>query len=47
MELIIKQLTQGGRSLAGGLIVTLLGAVGLALFLMALMLIVLGGGSLV
>ena len=47
MELIIKQLTQGGRSLAGGLIVTLLGAVGLALFLMALILIVLGGGSLV
>jgi hypothetical protein len=47
MELIIKQLTQGGRSLAGGLIVTLLGAVGLALFLMALILIVLGGGSLI
>ena len=47
MKLIIQQLTQGGRSLAGGLIVTLLGAVGLALFLMALMLIVLGGGSLV
>jgi len=46
MELIIKQLTQGGRSLAGGLIVTLLGAVGLALFLMALILLVLGGGSL-
>jgi len=45
--LIIKQLTQGGRSLAGGLIVTLLGAVGLALFLMALILIVLGGGSLI
>ena len=47
MELIIKQLTQGGRSLAGGLIVTLLGAIGLALFLMALILIVLGGGSLI
>ena len=47
MKLIIQQLTQGGRSLVGGLIVTLLGAVGLALFLMALMLIVLGGGSLV
>ena len=47
MELIIKQLTQGGRSLAGGLIVTLLGAIGLALFLMSLILIVLGGGSLV
>jgi len=47
MELIIKQLTQGGRSLAGGLIVTLLGAVGLALFLIALILIVLGGGSLI
>lgn len=46
MELIIKQLTQGGRSLAGGLIVTLLGAIGLALFLMTLILIVLGGGSL-
>ena len=46
MELIIKQLTQGGRSLAGGLIVTLLGAIGLALFLMSLVLIVLGGGSL-
>jgi hypothetical protein len=47
MELLIKQLTQGGRSLAGGLIVTLLGAVGLALFLMALILLVLGGGSLI
>ena len=47
MELIIKQLTQGGRSLAGGLIVTLLGAVGLALFLMSLIIIVLGGGSLI
>ena len=47
MELIIKQLTQGGRSLAGGLIVTLLGAIGLALFLMSLVLIVLGGGSLI
>jgi hypothetical protein len=47
MELIIKQLTQGGRSLAGGLIVTLLGAIGLALFLMSLILIVLGGGSLI
>jgi len=47
MELLIKQLTQGGRSLAGGLIVTLLGAVGLALFLMALVLLVLGGGSLI
>jgi hypothetical protein len=46
MELLIKQVTQGGRSLAGGLIVTLLGAVGLALFLMALILLVLGGGSL-
>ena len=47
MELLIKQLTQGGRSVAGGLIVTLLGAVGLALFLMALILLVLGGGSLI
>ena len=47
MELIIKQLTQGGRSLAGGLIVTLLGAIGLTLFLMSLILIVLGGGSLI
>ena len=47
MELLIKQVTQGGRSLAGGLIVTLLGAVGLALFLMALILLVLGGGSLI
>ena len=47
MELIIKQLTQGGRSLAGGLIVTLLGALALALFLMSLILIVLGGGSLI
>ena len=47
MKLIIQQLTQGGRSLVGGLIVTLLGAVGLALFLMALILIVLGGGSLI
>ncbi len=47
MELIIKQLTQGGRSLAGGLIVTLLGAIGLALFLMSLILLVLGGGSLI
>ena len=47
MELIIKQLTQGGRSLAGGLVVTLLGAIGLALFLMSLILIVLGGGSLI
>ena len=47
MELIIKQLTQGGRSLTGGLIVTLLGAIGLALFLMSLILIVLGGGSLI
>jgi hypothetical protein len=47
MELIIKQLTQGGRSLAGGLIVTLLGALALALFLVSLILIVLGGGSLI
>ena len=47
MELIIKQLTQGGRSLASGLIVTQLGALALALFLVSLILIVLGGGSLI